>query len=118
MKYLCLLSKLLIFLNIFNFFDLIVTIIGINNYGFSVEGNSNIVFIVSNFGFIPLIIIKIVGVFLISLYYYKNIIYSVNKYKYKNIKFFYYYKYFSLFVLLYVNLLFIYIIYDWVIFLV
>lgn len=111
--------KLLIFLNIFNFIDLIVTIIGINKYGLIAEGNLTLVYIISNFGFVPLIIIKIVGVFLISLYYKINVDFVVKKAVTDEQK--RYVKYFMLLsniCLLIMNFIFIKIIVEWLVFLV
>lgn len=107
--------KLLIFLNIFNFIDLFVTIIGINRFGLIAEGNYNVVYIISNFGIVPLIIIKLIGVLLVSLCYKINVDFIIKKaITDEQIKYTKKFIFVSEIALLLMNILFIKIIIEWV----
>lgn len=98
----------LIFLNILNYLDLFLTLIGINNYGLIIESNPLIKFVVSNLGYIPLIIIKIIVVFIVSmiLYYSEK---SINNKFYTTI---------STIILIALNCVFTSIIFSWLGFLI
>ena len=96
------------FLFFLNIVDLIVTFIGINRFGFIVEKNENIVFIINEYGWVILSTIKVFGVFIaglpltISCYMTDNEIYLK----------------FCLYCLLLLCIIFIFVIINWVLILV
>lgn len=51
--------KLIRIVYVLNFIDLIVTYIGVNRFGLVAESNSNIIFLLENFGWFSLIFVKV-----------------------------------------------------------
>lgn len=100
----------LFFMNFLNFIDCIVTYVGIRDFGLFVEGNELIKYFVINIGLEFTVLIKFIAVLLASLlfiYRWNNI---NNKYK----DFCYKIDFFGI---LFLNIVFIIIIYYWMVFL-
>ena len=96
------------FLFFLNIIDLIITFIGINRFGFIAEKNENIIFIVNEYGWATLSIIKIFGVFVAGL----PLIISCNITDNKT------YLKFCFYCLLWLCMIFIFMIINWVLILV
>ena len=104
-------------ITILNILDFIVTYIGISNYGFVVEGNPNIVFMVKNFGWIITGLIKILGTPILLFQVNRVLNYTKNN-KYVTVKHFNIISCFTYSVLMFTLIMLIIVIYEWLVFLI